>query len=100
MDKRIKLYVSIPYTGYEDNFEVRCKDAKAKYSMDYLVVTPKDVIRDSATPYETCMGKCIEALLMCDEAVFADGWADSRGCNLEMQACIIYNKPYKTDSKI
>lgn len=99
MNKRI--YVSIPYTGHEADFPARCKAAHEKYDApDVTVITPKDVITDSATPYNTCMGKCMEILLGCDEAVFADGWAESKGCSLEAQATIIYGIPHKTDARI
>lgn len=95
-----RLYVSIPYTGHEADFPKRCEKARDKYSKDYNVITPKQIIRDSSIPYNICMGKCIEALLDCDEVLFADGWSESKGCSLEMGACMIYNKPYKTDAQI
>ena len=85
-----RLYVSIPYTGHEKEFPERCRKAHEKYDREYKVITPADVIRDSSTPYETCMGKCLEALLTCQYAVFSKGWDESRGCRLEHSACDIY----------
>lgn len=78
----------------------RCKAAHEKYDAPGIkVFTPKDVIPDSATPYNTCMGKTIEKILECDEVIFA-GWADSRGCRMEHFACENYGIPYRTDVKI
>lgn len=101
-NKEIKvLYVSIPYSGHEDTFPTRCEAAKKKYHKEGCrVITPADIIKDSATPYSQCMGKCIEVLLECDEVVFLSGWYDSKGCNLEHSACQIYNIPYFTDAKL
>lgn len=99
--KEIKvLYVSMPYTGHEDTFPARCEAAKKKYQEGCRVITPADIIKDSATPYSQCMGKCIEVLLECDEVVFLSGWYDSKGCNLEHSACQIYNIPYFIDAKL
>lgn len=96
-----KIFVSIPYTGHEAEFPERCRKAHERYdSKDVKVFTPKDVIQDSATPYNTCMGKTIEKILECDEVIFADGWADSRGCRMEHFACENYGIPYRTDVKI
>lgn len=95
-----KLYVSVPYSGHEDTFPARCEAAKKKYGKDYSVITPADIIKDSATPYSQCMGKCIEVLLECDEVVFLSGWYDSKGCNLEYSACQIYNIPHFIDAKL
>lgn len=95
------IYVSIPYTGHEHEMPERCKAAHERYdSPDVHVWTPRDVINDSATPYECCMGKCIEREMQCDEVIFASGWADSRGCTLEMNVCQIYGIPYKVDARL
>lgn len=96
-----KIFVSIPYTDHQAEFPGRCKVAHERYdSKDVKVFTPKDVVPDSATPYACCMGKTIEKLLECDEVIFADGWADSKGCRLEHYACVNYEIPYFVDVKI
>jgi hypothetical protein len=38
------------------------------------------------------MGRDIEALLECDAIYLASGWGNSRGCNLEYTAALIYGK--------
>ena len=95
------IYVSIPYTGHEAEMPARCKAAHERYDAPGVVVwTPRDVIKDSATPYESCMGKCIEKEMQCDEVVFANGWAESRGCTLEMNTCQVYEIDWKVDAKL
>lgn len=95
------IYVSIPYTGHETEMPARCKAAHERYDAPGVVVwTPRDVIKDSATPYECCMGKCIEKEMQCDEVIFANGWAESRGCTLEMNTCHVYCIDWKVDAKL
>ena len=94
----MKVYVSIPYTGHEADFPARCDKAHERHDKSGdTIITPRDVIKDSSTPYEICMGKCIETLLGCKKAIFADGWADSKGCTLEMNVCQIYGIEWKVD---
>lgn len=96
-----KMFVSIPYTNHEAEFPERCKRAHERHdSIDVKVFTPKDVIPDSATPYSTCMGKTVEKILECDQVIFADGWADSKGCRTEHFVCANYDIPYFVDVKI
>ena len=79
----------------------RCKAAHERYDAPGVVVwTPRDVIKDSATPYECCMGKCIETEMQCDEVVFAGEWYLSHGCALEKEVCEIYGISYKVDARL
>lgn len=95
------IYVSIPYTGHEDDMPARCKAAHDKYDQDDVIVwTPRDIIKDSSMPYEGCMGHCIEREMQCDEVIFAGGWAESRGCTLEMEVCHIYGIEWKVDARL
>lgn len=95
------IFVSIPCTDHMAELPARCKAAHEKYDVPGVkAFTPKDVVPDSSTPYNTCMGKTIEKILECDEVIFADGWADSKGCRMEHFACENYGIPYKTDAKI
>ena len=95
------IYVSIPYTGHENDMPARCKAAHEKYDADGVVVwTPRDVVKDSGTPYEACMGMCIEKEMQCDEVIFASGWYLSKGCTLEKEVCEIYGIDYKVDAKL
>lgn len=96
-----KIFISIPYTDHQAEFPGRCQAAHEKYdAKDVRVFTPKDVIPDSATPYNTCMGKTIEKILDCDEVIFADGWAESKGCRDEHYICVNHDIPHFVDVMI
>lgn len=87
-----KLYISIPISGH-DYIEQKTKAHKVacKLSKDGRVcLTPFDIVQDATTPYERAMGICIEELMKCQEIYFCKGWQNSKGCQLEMQAALIY----------
>lgn len=91
--KRLKLYVSLPISGFDmDYVRTRCEQAREKYILEgYDVVTPLDLTKHCPdAPYNVCIGRCIEALLSCDKAVFLVGAADSKGCRVERYAASIY----------
>ena len=95
------IYVSIPYTDHENEMPARCMAAHERYDAPGVQVwTPRDVIKDSATPYEACMGKCIEKEMQCDEVIFANGWSESKGCTLEMNVCQVYGIAWKVDARL
>lgn len=89
---RAKLYISLPITGQSPRLVTeRCKAMKEKYtSLGYEVVTPRDIITDPDTPYNVCMGKCLEVLLTCDAIKMLDGWRESHGCCVERFAAMEY----------
>lgn len=96
------IFISLPLSGKSiDESMERCAIAKEKYTKDGdMVVTPFDVITDLSIPYALCVAKRMEALLGSDHVVFLDGWADSKTCNLEFQACQLYGINYHTDARI
>lgn len=90
----MKVYISLPITGH-DLAEVRLRAEEAKQfltGMGYEPVSPLDVSPDPDAPYHEHIGRDIAALLTCDAVLFLDGWKASRGCNLEMEAALIYKK--------
>ena len=96
-----KIFVSIPCTDHMAELPARCIAAHEKYdALNVKVFTPKDVVPDSSTPYATCLGKTIEKVLEVDEVVFANGWAYSKGCTMEMHAAQTYGKKWFVDVKI
>lgn len=100
MEKKKKIFVSIPYTGHEREFPARCIRAHERYDENGDVLTPIDIIEDDTTPYNVCMGMTIAELLSCDLVIFADGWHESKGCQLEHRAAEIYGIECMTDAKI
>lgn len=97
-----KLYISIPITGYPiEAVKARANELKEKLSIEgWEVITPFDVapdeeiahIPDPKERYAYCMGKDIEALLLCDAVYFAQNWKKSKGCLTEKALALIYNK--------
>lgn len=70
----------------------RCQAAKDKYTKrGYNVITPVEIVTDSSTPYSACIGKCVEALMECQAAVFLQDWEQSRGCQVERSVCQVYS---------
>lgn len=94
-----KVYVSLPITGedYNDQRNHAFVVATNLAQKGYDVVTPFDIIKSLSTPYNECMGKCIEALLDCDMIYLCRGWQGSLGCKAEMQIAVIYDKEVMTE---
>lgn len=96
--ERKRLYVSLPITG-KDLEKVKRHAKKVKGIWEergYNVVTPFELVeedngeRDPLDYYAYCMGKCVEALLMCDGIVMCKGCFDSKGCRTEYSVAEIY----------
>ena len=90
----MKVYISLPITGHPID-EVRKKADQAKQQlsdMGHEPVSPLDVSPDPDAPYAEHIGRDIAALLVCDAALFLDGWRQSKGCRLEHAAAEIYEK--------
>lgn len=89
-----KCYISIPITG----FDVEKQREKAELlkqdfeEIGYDVITPFDVCPEKDKPLSYYMGKDITALLDCDAIYLADGWKQSKGCQLEYYTAKIYGK--------
>ena len=64
----MKIYVSIPITGRPlDDAKAHAKAIAEQFAANgHDVITPFDVCPDSTKPYSYCMGRDIEALLVCD----------------------------------
>ena len=92
----MKVYISIPITGHDiSDVEQRISRAKeALRALGHEPVSPLDpeVNNDRSKPYGVLLGNDIAALLTCDAVLLLDGWTASRGCNLEMEAALIYKK--------
>ena len=101
MEKK-KVYVSLPISGYDINLVKKRAKRAAQYLRDkgYEPVTPFDVSQDENASYAEHMGKDINALLDCDAVFFLRGWEQSKGCQLERHAAIIYDKEMMHDASI
>lgn len=93
-ERKKKIYISLPISGLPlSEVVMEAEHYKEIWKgKGYEVVTPFDLSPESDKPYSYHMGKDIEGLLECDAVYFAEGWNDSRGCNLERAAAEIYGK--------
>ena len=100
MKDRKKMYLSLPISGRDlKAVKVFAKRVKQKWERKgFEVVTPFDVteafdgVKEGQSYYAYCMGRCVEALLMCDGAIFCEGWFYSKGCRAEWNIAEIYEK--------
>lgn len=95
----MKIYVSLPITGHDiEHAKARAAIIKQFLSNEWNeVTTPFDVCPDVDKPYSYYMGRDIEALLECDAIFMANGWQHSKGCTLEYNAALVYDKHIFTE---
>lgn len=95
-----KVYVSLPISGYDIKDVKERAERATRYLAEkgYEAVTPFDVSPDENASYAEHMGRDIHALLDCDAVLFLRGWENSKGCQLERQAAIIYEKEMMHDA--
>lgn len=106
--KTIKVYISLPITGQESTVMERC--LKANQQIKWLfaasdtedcgleVVYPLGVEKigtpeqDNTKPLSHWIGEDIKLLMECDAVYFCEGYAESRGCQLEHKCASLYQK--------
>lgn len=96
MNKKKKIYISLPITGYTlHTRRERCLMlAEALHSLGwevyhpFMIHKPADVPEEKAYAYY--MGEDIKMILNCDAVYFDNDWKDSKGCMLEYHAAQIY----------
>ncbi|MDE6484518.1 MAG: DUF4406 domain-containing protein [Duncaniella sp.] len=92
----MKLYISIPISGRPIPDAVhQAEIIKMKLEHHgHECITPFDVCPETGKPYAYYMGRDIEALLADDieGVVFGYGFENSKGCQLEHAAAVIYGK--------
>lgn len=91
MDRKLKIYISLPISGQNlESVKERAAALKELLSSVCEPITPFDVCSEQDKPYSYYMGRDIEALLECDAIFMADGWKFSKGCNCEHCTAITY----------
>lgn len=95
----MKIYISLPITGHDiEEVKDRATNLKKQLTSEWNeIITPFDVCQEKDKPYSYYMGRDIEALLECDAIFMAEGWQSSRGCNLEYNAAVLYDKHVFTE---
>ena len=104
MDKKKRIYVSIPSSPNEEESKERARRAIAKFkAQGYENVLASTDVLDlcySENRELEWMGRRIENILMADVAVFASGWFEDKRCLLEKDACQRFGIETFTDGKI
>ena len=99
MNRKIKLYLSLPITGRNlEDVKKYAEKVKASWvNSGYDVVTPFEICKEENT-YAYYMGKDIETLLGCDGIIMCHDWFSSKGCRLENFAANVYKLMVKIDN--
>lgn len=84
----MKVYVSVPMTGFDDLNRPAALEAKARLLVrGYEVVIPHDIKPFVEDPqYHDYLRADIATLMMCDAIYMCRGWQQSNGCTAELQA--------------
>lgn len=90
----MRIYVSLPITGYDlGERKARALELKRRLEREgHEAVTPFDLDWEEGRDYAHYMGRDIEALLRCDAAYLDKGWEESKGCRLEYWAARIFER--------
>lgn len=91
--KPIRVYISLPITGRENEARVRCKAVKEWLEGHFPTVefvSPFEISTEVDRPYSYYMGRDIENLLECQGVILLEGWEKSQGCRTEVETAKIY----------
>lgn len=98
----MKIYISTPINGrLEDTFEEKYSAAKARVEelkqKYYAPLAFKDVIttfdiNPLGISEAEALGRCVQAVMECDEILMDTDWASSKGCSIEFAAALYYGK--------
>lgn len=102
MVKAHKIFLSMPFTGYENQIVERYQrmvDYVAQNLPGYIPVTQDNIMTIAQTgfsltgnDYNRKMLKDFELIESCDAVLFADGWERSRGCYVEWTVAKLFKK--------
>lgn len=91
-EKKKKVYISVPISGrdmkdVEADVE-RLRGIIEEWGME--AVSPLEVSPSGDEANFASMGRSVMALMVCDAALFADGWSKSKRCRVEMYVAVQY----------
>ena len=104
----MKVFASVPVRGRSDADVAAEKRAilervRKAYPGETLELIDTDIAEFAPMDGDKAgvwyLGKSLELLATADIAVFADGWRDARGCQIERAVCEAYNIPVFPDGK-
>lgn len=89
----MNIYISIPISGKD----LSTQQALAAQIAERIKALGHEAVNLFDTPlappewseqqkYAYCMGRDVKRLLMCDAILMCQGWAESRGCKIELNA--------------
>ena len=101
------VFISLPMSGIDDEL-VKANIERAKEA--YLAITKLDIsqvaflnnFEDPATPPYNIqgdkrriwyLGRALQVLSKCDEAIFGGKWKQAKGCMIEHEVCTMYKIP-------
>ena len=94
----LKVFISQPMKGRSDN-EIRSeRETAIKWAETQLgdvEIIDSFFCGVNGQPLEL-LAKSIEALSKADYVLFCPGWEFARGCRIEFECCIAYEKKVKT----
>ena len=86
----MKIYLSHPFGGKEENREKAAEIAKfyrgiwaAEGKTDWILINPLEYLEPFDLPEWQMLHLAVNLLKTCDAVLFAPGWRKSRGCRLE-----------------
>lgn len=97
----MKIYISIPITGREQQAREKADLIKAALSKQgHTPVTPFDIYAGKNPTYSDHLCYDLRAMLDCDAILFCEGWKQSCGCTIEHDVSMRFKVYGKKDFKI
>lgn len=97
----MKIYLSIPISGKENEAREKADLIKSKLSKDgHTPVSPFDIYSGKNPQYADHICYDLRAMLDCDAILFCEGWEESCGCTIEHTAAMCFKAYGKKDFKI
>lgn len=97
----MKIYISIPITGQEQQAREKADLIKGKLSREgHSPVNPFDIHAGKNPTYNDHICYDILSMLDCDAILFCEGWDQSLGCKIEYNTAMLFKAHNKKDFKI